>query len=97
MENAAFWNVTHCDNFKNRRSGGTLRFHHQAEKNQSARNNVSSGVTFQKTAVFIVTAIKTSNLTYLRKFTLQERHYNSATVLNRSVLYREKLLFALRT
>jgi hypothetical protein len=63
------------------RFGGTYRLHHPGDKNQQARNNVSSnyqpkhaaktycivsqlmqethGVTSQKTAFFIVTAVKT--------------------------------------
>jgi hypothetical protein len=64
--------------FKNRRFGGAYRLHHQGEKIQRARNNVSMlrrntfpkrrllqklhAVTSQNTAFFIVNAVKTSNL-----------------------------------
>jgi hypothetical protein len=36
MKNAIFWDVTPCGSCKNRRSGGTYRFHHQDDKNQRA-------------------------------------------------------------
>jgi hypothetical protein len=42
MKNAFFWDVMPCGSCKKRRSGGTYRLHHQGEKNQPARNNVSS-------------------------------------------------------
>jgi hypothetical protein len=42
MENAVFWDVTPCGYCKNRRFRGMCRFHHQGEKIQQARNNVSS-------------------------------------------------------
>jgi hypothetical protein len=34
--------VTPCGSFENRRFGGTYPLHHQSEKNQRARNNLSS-------------------------------------------------------
>jgi hypothetical protein len=84
MNNAVFWEVITHGSCNNRRFGESYRFHHQGEKTQRARNNVSSnyqlkhsairssemsvlkehqGVTSQNTAFFIVTAVKTSNLT----------------------------------
>jgi hypothetical protein len=39
---AVLWDVTPCGSRKNTRFGGTYRPHHQGEKNQRARNNVSS-------------------------------------------------------
>jgi hypothetical protein len=42
MKNAVFSHMTPRGSCKNRRFGGTYRFHHQAGKNQQARNNVSS-------------------------------------------------------
>jgi hypothetical protein len=41
-KNAVFWDVTPCGSYKNQHFGGTYRLHHQADKNQQARNNVSS-------------------------------------------------------
>jgi hypothetical protein len=41
LKNAVFWDVTQCGSYKNRRFGGSYRLHHQGEKNQRARNNVS--------------------------------------------------------
>jgi hypothetical protein len=42
MKNAVFWNVTKSGYCMNLRFGGTHRFHHQGDKNQRARINVSS-------------------------------------------------------
>jgi hypothetical protein len=42
MKNAVFWDLMPCSSCKTRRFGGMYRFHHQDEKNQRARNNVSS-------------------------------------------------------
>jgi hypothetical protein len=100
-KNAGFWDVTSCGSCKNRRAGGTHRFHYQGDKNRQTTNNVSGvrgllftanvvpsspilvtlimevirssetsvlterqGVTSQKTALFIGTAVNTSNLTW---------------------------------
>jgi hypothetical protein len=41
MKDAVFWDVTPCGCCKNRRFGGTYRLH-QSDKNERARNNVSS-------------------------------------------------------
>jgi hypothetical protein len=57
LKNAVFWDVTPCGSCKSRRFGGTWRLHHHGDKNRH-------GVTFQKTAFFTVTTVKTSNLTY---------------------------------
>jgi hypothetical protein len=42
VKNAFFWDGTPCGFYKNRCFVGTYRLHHQDEKNQGARNNVSS-------------------------------------------------------
>jgi hypothetical protein len=42
MKNAILWDVTLCGSCKNQRFGGMYCLHHQGEKNQQARNNVSS-------------------------------------------------------
>jgi hypothetical protein len=42
MKNVLFWDVMPCGSCKNRRFRGTYHLHHQGEKNQQARNNVSS-------------------------------------------------------
>jgi hypothetical protein len=44
MKNAVFWNMTPCGSCKNRRFGGMYRLHDHGEKNQRARNNVSSNL-----------------------------------------------------
>jgi hypothetical protein len=71
LKNAVFWDVTPCGSCKNRRFLGTYRLH-QVHKNQRARNSIPpkrrllqqpGGVTSQNTALFIVSAVKTSNLT----------------------------------
>jgi hypothetical protein len=41
IKNAVFRDVTQYGSCKNRRIGGTCRLHHQGEKNQRARYNVS--------------------------------------------------------
>jgi hypothetical protein len=64
MKNGVFWVVTPCGSCKNRRFGGTWRLLHQGEKNPKRRFlQEPHGVTTQKTPFFIVTAVKTSNLT----------------------------------
>jgi hypothetical protein len=42
LKNAVFWDVTPYGSCKNRHFGGTYFLHHQGDKNQPARNNVSS-------------------------------------------------------
>jgi hypothetical protein len=74
LKNGVFWVVTPCGSCKNRRFGGTWRLLHQGDKicelgtTQAAISNRRTpqephGVTTQKTPFFIVTAVKTSNLT----------------------------------
>jgi hypothetical protein len=41
MKNAVFSDVTPCGSCKNRCFGGTYRLHHQGDKNQKDKNNVS--------------------------------------------------------
>jgi hypothetical protein len=38
IKNAVFWDVIPCGSCRNRRFGGTYRFHHQGERNRRARN-----------------------------------------------------------
>jgi hypothetical protein len=76
MKNAVFWDVTPCGSRRNRRFGGNHSHDHQDVKNLRARNISSNqqlkhtvlkephDLTSQKTALFIVTAVKTSNLTW---------------------------------
>jgi hypothetical protein len=52
LKNGVFWVVTPCGFCKNRRFGGTWRLLQEPH-----------GVTTQETPFFIVTAVKTSNLT----------------------------------
>jgi hypothetical protein len=42
QKNAVFWDITPCGSRKSRRFGGTYRLHHQGEKNERARDYVSS-------------------------------------------------------
>jgi hypothetical protein len=67
MKNTAFWDVTPYGPCKNRRFGRPCDLHHQGDKNgelrttlavTSNRNTLPHGVTFQKTAFFIVTAVR---------------------------------------
>jgi hypothetical protein len=44
MKNVVFWDVMPCGSCKNRRVRGTYHLHHQAEKNQGTKNNVSSNL-----------------------------------------------------
>jgi hypothetical protein len=39
LKNGVFWDVTPCGSCKNRHFWGTLRLHHQGDKNQWTRNN----------------------------------------------------------
>jgi hypothetical protein len=70
LKNDVIWDVMLYDSWKNRRLGVTYRFYNEGEKNQRATNSVSSkfltGITddtFQKMTFFIVTAVKSANLT----------------------------------
>jgi hypothetical protein len=70
MKKAVFWDVAPCRCGANRRFGGKYRLHLQSRR-KNIRKSASeervrtgaSGATSQKTAFFIVTAVKTSNLT----------------------------------
>jgi hypothetical protein len=70
MKNAVFWDVAPCRYFVNRRFGGTYRLSLQGIRNPLAMNQREQvavapqdphDATSQKTAFFIVTAVKTSN------------------------------------
>jgi hypothetical protein len=68
MKNAVFWDVAPCRSCVNRRFGGTYLLRLQDRKicEQLRRfTHDLHGTTSQKTAFFIVTAVKTSNLTKL--------------------------------
>jgi hypothetical protein len=54
MKNAVFWTVT-CGSSKNRRFGGRKRLHHQGDKNQRARNIVTSNVFLSSVLRLLVT------------------------------------------
>jgi hypothetical protein len=56
IKNDVFWGVAPCGSCENQRFGGTYRLHHQVEKNQRARNSVSSNTHLKQvklTPVFI--------------------------------------------
>jgi hypothetical protein len=59
MKNAAYWDMTQCSSYKNRRFGGMYRHNHQGETNQRARNNISGphGVRPQNTAFLTSTCL----------------------------------------
>jgi hypothetical protein len=69
LKNAVFWDVVLCRACVNRRFGGTYRLHLQCRTIRERGTSVSwwphalHSATSQKTAFFIVTAVKTSNLT----------------------------------
>jgi hypothetical protein len=81
MKKAVFWDVAPCRNGVNRQFGGTYRLHLQGRR-EIIRNSAREasvppkrrltpflhGAASQKTAFFIVTAVKTSNLTKYRMF-----------------------------
>jgi hypothetical protein len=56
LKNAVFWDVIPCGSCKNRRFGGTWRLHHQGDKNQCTRNNVSHTVFLRSVRQLLVTA-----------------------------------------
>jgi hypothetical protein len=74
IKNAVFWDVIPCGSCKKWRFGGMYRLHHQSDKNRryiptkhrflQEPHDVPS----QKTAFFLVTAVKASNLTYINIF-----------------------------
>jgi hypothetical protein len=64
LKHTVFWDVTPCGSCDNRSFGGTYRLYHQGDKNQRARNNVSSNLQPKHAAKkYYVRAVKTSNLT----------------------------------
>jgi hypothetical protein len=63
LKNAVFWDVAPCRYFVNRRFGGTGRLHLQGIRNPRSMNQREQVAASQKTAFFIVTAVKTSDLT----------------------------------
>jgi hypothetical protein len=66
MKNAVFWDVKPCDSCKNRRIGGIIGAETISELGTTLAVNSNSDtlrVTSPKTAFFIITALKTSNLT----------------------------------
>jgi hypothetical protein len=71
MKNVVFWDVALCRYFVNRRFGGTDHIHLQDIRNPRAMNQREQVAVYsylriatsQKTAFFIVIAVKTSNLT----------------------------------
>jgi hypothetical protein len=83
LKNGVLWVVTPCGSCKNRRFGGTWRLLHQGDKIGELGTTQAAGVrqfppkhrflqepqgvTSLKTPFFIVTAVKTSNLTHLKQ------------------------------
>jgi hypothetical protein len=67
MENTVFWDITPCGFCKKQRVGGKHRLHHQGEQGKTlavtSNRRKPHGVTFQKTAFFIIIDVETSNLT----------------------------------
>jgi hypothetical protein len=64
MKKAVFWDVAPGRCGVNRRLGGTYRLHLQGRrKNKKILTPHLHGATSQKTAFFIVTAVKTPNIT----------------------------------
>jgi hypothetical protein len=88
MKKVVFWDVAPCGSCVNRRFGGTYRPHLQRRRIRERGTSLSSwlqavpskrrykqdlqGATSQKTAFFIVTAVKTSNLTCVFMFVVQK-------------------------
>jgi hypothetical protein len=74
MKNAVFWDVAPCKSSANRRFGGAYRLHLQVRRRKRYLPPKRQftfdlhGATSQKTAFFIVTIVKTSNLNHI-KFT----------------------------
>jgi hypothetical protein len=72
MKNAVFWDVKPCGSCNNLSYGGTYHLHHQGENMSELGGDTHrflqepQGITSQKMAFFIVTAMKTSNLTNLK-------------------------------
>jgi hypothetical protein len=48
VKNAVLWDVIPRGYYKNRRFGGSFRFHYQGGKNQLARKNVNSNVPLKR-------------------------------------------------
>jgi hypothetical protein len=65
-KNAVFWDVAPCRSCVNPRFGGTYCLHPQGKKSMSEEPALAGG-RLQKTAFFIVTALKTSNITKEKK------------------------------
>jgi hypothetical protein len=42
LKTTIFWDMTLCGSCENRRFGGRCRLHHQGERNQLAKNNISN-------------------------------------------------------
>jgi hypothetical protein len=72
MKSIIFWDVMSCTLLScNRRFGGTYRLHLQGRRNNFSKNqqvkqlNRLHSVTSQKMILFITTAVKTSNPTFI--------------------------------
>jgi hypothetical protein len=78
LKYTVFWDVAPCGSFKNRWFGGICHLHFQGRRNNMSEEVLdccqassrrflqdSHGTTSQKTAFFIVTAVKTSNPGYM--------------------------------
>jgi hypothetical protein len=65
VKNVVFWDAAPCRSSVNRRFGGTYRLDLQGRKNPLTRNQREqvAAATTQKTTFFIMTVVKTSDLT----------------------------------
>jgi hypothetical protein len=59
-KSAVLWDVTPCGSCKNRCFGKTYRLHHQDDKNQRNRNNVSSN--YQRNTICVFWLLITTNV-----------------------------------
>jgi hypothetical protein len=105
MKNSVFWDVTPSDSCKNRSFGRTCRLHHQGDKNQRARNNVSSNkqLPIKNVIFWDVVTCYTAILTRATRLHIPENniHQLKHTTKKQSLLVKAKvalrsfILFAL--
>jgi hypothetical protein len=81
MKYGVFWNITQCGSCKIRRFGGTQCLHHQGDKNQRARTNVSSNK--PPTHAAKENAIQSSETSVLTRAI--RRNFQEDSILHRAV------------
>jgi hypothetical protein len=99
LKSTIFWDITPCTPLKvNRCFGETYCFHLQGRKISRARNQLESrwqadlhDVISQKTVLFLTTAVRTSNPTYVSS------HYTISSFLFLSGLYVHIITLFLNT